>query len=186
MAEAQDSNPPESGQTAGISGATAARSATTSDVEAVRRHQALEAWGWVDDVLEDWSRMLGGRFPMMPWWPPRGTGAEAIRVEQYTDGDQLVIRAELPGVDPDEAVDVSVVNDHLTISAHREQREESKTDRGFRSEFRYGAFRRMVPLPPGTAASDVKASYNDGILEVRAPIDRAKAATGRVPVERKS
>jgi HSP20 family protein len=184
MAETQGTDPEHSGHGGDTSGATAPKAAASSDVEVSRRPDALEPWGWVGDWFEDWSRLFGRRFPMMPWMTPMA--AEAIRVEQYTDGDQLVIRAELPGVDPDEAVDVSVAGDRLTIAAHREQREESKTDRGFRSEFHYGAFRRTVPLPPGTTADDVKASYDDGILEVRVPIDRAKAATARVPVERKS
>lgn len=155
-----------------------------TEVEVTGRPDVLEPWGWVSDWFEDWSRMFGRRLPMMPWPAPMAAGM--IRVEQYTDGDDLVIRAELPGVDPDQAVEVSVIGDRLTISAHREQREESKTGRGFRSEFHYGSFRRTVPLPPGTTADDVKASYDDGILEVRVPIDQAKAASARVPVERPS
>jgi HSP20 family protein len=120
---------------------------------------------------------------MMPLWAP--TGAEVIRVEQYTDGGELVIRAELPGVDPDQGIDVSVMNDRLTISAHREQREQAKTDQGFRSEFHYGAFRRVVSLPAGTTAEDVKATYDNGILEVRVPIEAAGQAATKVPIERK-
>jgi HSP20 family molecular chaperone IbpA len=185
MAETQSADPPEGGQVAGTSDATAAKSAAAADVEVTRRPDVLEPSSWVSDWVEDWTRMFGRRWPKTPWWTPIGMRAEAIKVEQHTDADQLVIRAELPGIDPDRDVDVSVVNDRLTISAHREQREESKTDRGFRSEFHYGAFRRTVPLPPGATADDVNASYTDGILEVRVPIDRTRAATARIPVERK-
>ena len=150
----------------------------------VERPEVMEPRGWVSDWFEDWPRLFGRRFPES-WW--RGaTAMETIRVEQFRDGDQVVIRAELPGVDPDEAIDVSVAGDRLTISAHREQREESKNDDGFRSEFHYGSFRRVMSLPAGTTTDDVKASYNDGILEVRVPVDTAAAAKSKVPIERKS
>lgn len=54
----------------------------------------------------------------------------------------VAIRAELPGVDPDEDIEVSIIDDRLTISARRERREESKEDEGFRSEFHHGSVRR--------------------------------------------
>jgi HSP20 family molecular chaperone IbpA len=155
-----------------------------ADVEAMRRADVLEPWSWFSDWLEEWPRMFGRRFPMMPMWAP--TGADLMRVEQYMDGGELVLRAEVPGVDPDHGIDLSVRNDRLTISAHREQREEAKTDQGFRSEFHYGAVRRVVSLPEGTTAEDVKANYDNGILEVRIPIGAAEQATTKVPIGRKS
>lgn len=183
MAENESTEPQDSAQAATSTRATAAKIEPTADVEAVRRPDVGEPWGWFSDWVEDWPRMFGRRFPTIPMWAP--AGADLIRVEQYADGGALVIRAELPGVDPDEGIDVSVRNDRLTISAHREQREEAKTDQGFHSEFHYGAFRRVVSLPEGTTAEDVKATYDNGILEVRIPIEAAEQATTKVPIGRK-
>lgn len=57
-----------------------------------------------------------------------------------------------------------------------ERREETRDDKhGLRTEFRYGAFTRTVPLRAGATVEDVKASYADGVLEVRVPVGEAAA-----------
>ena len=145
--------------------------------------ETMEPFGMIGDWFDQWPRVFDRRFPE---FLGRGfIGGEAMRVEQFTDGDEVVIRAEIPGVDPDEGIEVSVASGKLTIGAEREQREESKDDKGFRSEFHYGSFRRVMALPPGTTADDVSASYEDGILEVRMPSDSDVEAKTRVSVERK-
>ena len=80
-----------------------------------------------------------------------------------------MIRAELPGVDPDRDIDVSVDNGVLTIAAERQESTREKLDKGYRSEFRYGSFVRQVRLPAGTSAEVVSAAYKDGVLEIRMP-----------------
>ncbi|WP_077489369.1 Hsp20/alpha crystallin family protein [Sinomonas mesophila] len=94
----------------------------------------------------------------------------AIKVEEVQEGDALVVRAELPGIDPEKDVDVSITDDGLHIRAYREERAEQKDKHSYRSEFRYGSFSRTVPLPEGATADDVTATYKDGVLEVRVPV----------------
>lgn len=89
-----------------------------------------------------------------------------ITVEDYVEQGTYVLRAELPGIDPDEDVSLTVEGDHLTISGER--REETK-EKGHR-EFHYGAFTRTVTLPAGAKAEDITATYTDGVLEVRVPM----------------
>ena len=91
-------------------------------------------------------------------WPFRD-----IKVEEFIEGDYLVIRAELPGVDPDRDIDVSVDNGVLTIAAERQESNREKLEKGYRSEFRYGSFVRQVRLPAGTSAEVVSAAYKDGV-----------------------
>src|SRR5687768_4447289 len=67
-------------------------------------------------------------------------GLQMMRVEDFQDGDQYVMRAELPGIDPDKDVELEVQDGVLTIKAER--REERKEPH--RSEFRYGSFSRSV------------------------------------------
>jgi len=123
-------------------------------------------------------------------WPPRWPAVRRwmdlfeedgiIRVEEVMEGDTLVIRAELPGVDPDKDVDIAVENGVLTLHAVRRDETEDKDRR--RSEFRYGSFSRSLTLPAGATEDDVKATFADGILEVRVPVSGAKAEATRIPV----
>jgi HSP20 family protein len=111
------------------------------------------------EVLEPIRRFLDGDLPMMP----------SMKVEQFLDGSTLVVRAEVPGIDPDQDVDVSVSEGMLHIKAERQEKSEHKGKSGYRSEFRYGSFSRSIALPPGAKEEDVTATYKDGVLEVRAP-----------------
>ncbi|WP_433876013.1 Hsp20/alpha crystallin family protein [Sinomonas atrocyanea] len=103
----------------------------------------------------------------------------AIRVEEVVDGDSLLVRAELPGVDPEKDVDISVRNGSLLISAQRQERKEEKEKGGYRSEFRYGSFSRTLPLPEGATEQDIQATYTDGVLEVRVPVPEQKQSEHR-------
>lgn len=108
-----------------------------------------------------------------------------LRVEEFVEGETLVVRAELPGIDPEKDVEISVVGDVLRISAHREERSEDKQKDSYRSEFRYGSFARNVHLPAGATEEDVSASYHDGVLEIRVPVgEQAKPEPRRIPVTR--
>jgi len=105
-----------------------------------------------------------------------------LRVEEFVEGNTLVVRAELPGIDPDKDVELTITDGVLQVRAHREEKSEHKGRDSYRSEFRYGSFVRSVPLPEGMKEEDVKASYLDGILEIRVPVHEMKSVTTRVPV----
>ncbi|MBI5089791.1 MAG: Hsp20/alpha crystallin family protein [Actinobacteria bacterium] len=110
---------------------------------------------------------------------------DRIRVEEEMVGDDLVIRAELPGVDPDQDIEVTLDDDVLTVAAER-RKEESSTKAGqFRSEFRYGSFRRSIRLPHETDAKAITASYRDGILEVKVPVPKVERAPQKVVIEKR-
>lgn len=101
------------------------------------------------------------------------TSASGIRVEESVEGDTLVVKAELPGVDPDKDVNISLVDGGLEIKAERREKTEQKDKNSYRSEFRYGSFVRRLALPDGVKPEDITASYKDGVLEVRAPVPTA-------------
>ena len=128
-----------------------------------------------------------GDWPFPRWFPDLWstfTEHAPMRVEEFTEGDTLVVRAEMPGLDPEQDVELTVADQMLRIRAHR--REESRTEEkgGYRSEFRYGSLTRTVALPAGASEDDVKATYADGILEVRIPVDRHRAESHKIPVTR--
>ena len=132
--------------------------------------------------------MPPARFPDLldwldsPWSAMMPFGSNTtFRVEDYTDDGTYMIRAELPGVDPEKDVEVTVDAGTLTIRAER--REESKQDR--HSEFRYGSLTRTVPLPDGADVEKITAKYDKGILEVTVPVPaQAKAGPRQISVSR--
>ena len=124
---------------------------------------------------ERWRSLLDLDFDMDGW----------LRMEEYQEDKDLVLRAEIPGIDPDKDVEVFVEDGRLTVHAHRDMTEQHKDKGDFHSEFRYGELSRSVRVPREITATDVKASYGDGILEVRVPIPTAKESErARVPVKR--
>jgi HSP20 family protein len=89
-----------------------------------------------------------------------------------------VVKAEAPGIDPDNDVDITLAGSQLQITVRREEKSEHKDKEGYRSEFRFGTFSRTVSLPAPVNQEDIRASYTDGVLEVRVPLPEESAAGG--------
>jgi HSP20 family protein len=107
-------------------------------------------------------------------------GKHAIKVEQEMKEKEIIVRAEIPGIDPDKDVHIHVSDGMLTISGEREESKKS----GTRSEFYYGSFTRTLPLPNGTSDKGVRATYKDGILEVHVPINGEVEHPKRIPIQK--
>lgn len=115
----------------------------------------------MDRLFGEWMRAMPVRPPLVE---------DVIRVDEYQEGNELVVRAELPGIDPEKDVDISVSEGMLRINAQR-RLDEKAQDKGYlRHELRYGTFSRALPLPEGVSEKDIKATYRDGILEIRIPL----------------
>ena len=115
-------------------------------------------------------------FPEFPGWSEFFD--DKLRVEEKRDGDDLVIRAEVPGVDPQD-VEVEVHDGVLTVRAEREEKSESEEEGRFRSEFRYGSFARSIVLPTGVDEDAISADCRDGVLEIRVPSGAAPMPKAR-------
>ena len=92
----------------------------------------------------------------------------ALSIDLIERDDGYVLRADVPGLKPDE-ISIEIQDDVLTVSAQHEEKEEEETENYIRRERRYGSFTRSISLPKGVTADDVEASYNDGVLEVTFP-----------------
>lgn len=92
----------------------------------------------------------------------RSPDLKPIKIEEIMKDGKLILRAEMPGVDPDKDIDISLHDGYLTIKGER--REETQTKH--RSEFAYGSFSRTIALPDGSDQKKIEAQYKDGILEV--------------------
>ncbi len=134
----------------------------------------------------DWPDLFGGRMFDMPTpWKDLFDDSD-MKVEEFRDGDTLVVRAEMPGIDPDKDVEITVADGMLHLSAERRSETTTEDKKGYRSEFRYGSFSRSVRLPAGAGEDDVKATYDNGILEVRIPIDERSNGAKKIPISRGS
>jgi HSP20 family molecular chaperone IbpA len=111
-------------------------------------------------------------------WPTAAfSDRHLARIEHFRDNGNYVLRAELPGMDPDKDIHVSVEGGELVLTAERTEEKHDETH----SEFSYGSFARTVRLPAGADTGNIKAGYHAGILEVMVPIK--DEVTGRqIPV----
>ena len=107
--------------------------------------------------------------------------AQAMRMEDYVKDGRYVVRAELPGLDPEKELDVKVASGVLSIKADRHEHAEDK----HHSEFRYGSFARHIALPASADEEHIQASYDKGILEVVVDLKtKGSPATERkIPVQ---
>jgi HSP20 family protein len=129
----------------------------------------------------DWSDLFD---LMSPTDMVRNLRGEIIRVEEFTEAKAFVVRAELPGIDPDQDLNVTAADGFLTISAVREESTTKTEDGIYRSEFRYGDMSRTVQLPTDVEIDKIEATYRQGVLEVRMPrTDRAGQHPKKVMVK---
>jgi len=135
-----------------------------------------------DDVFAELDRLSRDFNRVMHGWDNRGgRGTAPYRVgvypsvNLYDDGESLIVRAEVPGVDP-KAIDITVKGDTLTLRGERASDEPSGVSY-HRRERSCGEFHRALTLPEQVDADKVMASCREGILEVRLP--RAESAKPR-------
>lgn len=107
---------------------------------------------------EPWGLGLGGRLGEL------GVGIEPALDVSETEA-HVVVRAEIPGVDP-EKIDVSVTEESITISGEKEETEEREDESFYRSERRFGSFRRTIPLPASVDPDQVDAKFRNGVLRI--------------------
>jgi len=96
----------------------------------------------------------------------------AVDVER--DNGNLVVRADIPGIKPEE-VKIEVADDILTVSGEHEERKEKKDKDYVRRERRSGSFSRSMALPAGVDLKQIKAKTHDGVVEVTIPLPKEAA-----------
>jgi HSP20 family protein len=134
----------------------------------------------IDRVFDDFGLGRG-------WVAPRlGLGQPLIRraeewlpdIEMLQRNNELVIRADLPGLAKDD-VKVDVTEDAVTIQGERKHEHEEEKAGVYRSERSYGSFYRSIPLPEGAMTDQAKAVFKDGVLEVTMPAPPESVKRGR-------
>ena len=124
-------------------------------------------------VVRDFDRLFeAADRPLNRWMP---------RVDVLDEDDALLVRTEIPGVDP-ESIDVTVESGTLTIKGSRRFANEESTENYHRKEIFEGSFERTILLPEGADAEAVTAASKDGILEISIP-KRPEVLPRKITVE---
>ncbi|SNT60920.1 HSP20 family protein [Asanoa hainanensis] len=118
-------------------------------------------------------------WPTFAWLP---LGGPSIRIEEFLDTQDYVVRAELPGVDPKNDIHVTVTDGGLVIKVERKEEHRTEDGKVVHSEFHYGSLFRHIPLPGGARGDKVTATYEAGILEVRVAVGEVVPKTREIPV----
>lgn len=126
---------------------------------------ALERW----DPFAEFADLRSRFDRLFPEVGARAEHAWTPAIDVVRGDDALVMRADLPGIKPED-VKIEIEDDVLTVSGAHEERTEEKDEHFVRRERRYGSFSRSMTLPAGVDAEQIKAKTHDGVLEVTIPL----------------
>jgi HSP20 family protein len=140
----------------------------------------FEAQREVDGLIR---RLFDRPVSLPSLWDTPGSTGWVPAVDVFTRGDDLVVRAELPGIDPEKDLDISLQDNMLRIRGERRHEERTESDGTYRFESRYGSFERSILLPEGVKEGDISATYENGILEIVVPKAAHLDGARKIPVQ---
>ena len=130
----------------------------------------------------EFERLFKEAFSPMSGETEVSTRSWAPPVDIYETEDAIVLKAELPGIDPQD-VEVRVEDNTLYLKGERNYEKEVKEQNYHRIEWSYGSFARSFTLPNSISAEKVKAEYKDGLLTLTMPKrEEAKPKTIKIDV----
>ncbi len=155
---------------------------------ALVRWQPSESLIWPGDLFDEltglrrlFDQPFESFFGLMPARSGNGEAMWRPAVDIAETKDAFVVKAEIPGVKAEE-IQINVDGGMLTLKGERKQ-ENSVEEKGYtRTERAYGSFERRISLPPTVDVDGVKASYTNGVLEIRLP-KKEEAKPKRIPVQ---
>jgi len=142
----------------------------------------LAVWKPFNEI-DRWRREFDRRLSEMfhEVGPAEATTVKVPAIESFVKDRNLIIRADVPGLEAKD-IDLTVLDNVLTIKGERKEEKEVNKDEYIRREVAYGSFERRVTLPDGTDPEKIKASFKNGVIEVTMPIGKEVAAK-KIPLE---
>lgn len=136
-----------------------------------RSANVWDPFSWVRDMREEMERPFGRSLV------PAGrlmSGKElfAPDIDVKDEKDRVIVKADIPGIKKED-LSISVKEDVLTLKGERKETQEKKEKDYYYSERFEGSFVRTIQLPSAVKASDVRATYKDGVLEIALPKDES-------------
>lgn len=120
-------------------------------------------------AMESWQREMNHLFDHLGSTTSRDNGRTYIPPAEMTETPEAIhLRVELPGLESQD-IDIQVSADAVSLSGERKSVSRTDAEGKKRSEFQYGAFRRIIPLPTRIQNTEVKAEYRNGILQLNLP-----------------
>jgi HSP20 family protein len=141
------------------------------EVERVTESSVLTPWEEMDRFFD---RFLGRGLGALRWSQPTWSElmapfqSELPRVDVINRESEILVRAEIPGIDKED-LDVSMTDNSVTIKGETRHEEQQEQGDYFRREISSGSFARTVTLPGDVDAGKAKASFQDGVLELTIP-----------------
>ncbi len=131
---------------------------------------------WFDNLFKREMSLFG-----RPWWP-RSRFAEMEDISPsadiFRDGNDIVVKAEVPGMDKKD-LDVVISEDKITVSGEKKKEEKVERKDYYRFERSEGSFTRSFRLPEDVQTGKAKATFKNGVLEVRIPMSEAAKKKGK-------
>ena len=124
-------------------------------------------WSEINSLQRQFNRLFDDALTPANW-DDFGNLAKVPAAELTEHDDALHLRLEVPGMKAED-LDIQVMADRVAISGERKSETKSEEDGRTRSEFRYGKFQRVIPLPARIQNTNVTADYKDGILNLTLP-----------------
>ncbi len=158
--------------------------ATRQSQAPARREQSRNPFDLFANEMERFFENVGfGRgWLSRPWSStprtPSGMEMWTPQIEVSHKNNELCVRADLPGLKKDD-ISVDITDEVITISGERRHEQESDDGGYYRSERSYGSFYRTIPLPNGAISDQAKATFKDGVLEIRVPAPPEQVNRGR-------
>ena len=149
--------------------------AEQKDTALARGRAARDPFALLRQMTSELERVFDQPFGTAFRWPSFRAFAShdgetwAPQIDVFERDNRLVTKVDLPGLKKED-VKVEVTDGHLAISGERKSETEEKKDNVYHTEREYGSFCRTIPLPAGVAMDDVKATFADGVLEVKVPL----------------
>jgi HSP20 family protein len=147
--------------------------------------RALSTFEEMERRVEDLFRMPFSLMEPSRWPRKRMYEMEGVspRVDVFEEGDNFVVKAEIPGMKKED-IEVSLTEDMVTISGEKKQEEKVEKKDYYRLERSYGSFTRSFRLPKEVQTDKAKATFKDGVLEVKVPkTEEAKKKEKKIPIQ---
>jgi len=151
----------------------------------VRALSPLRAWEHdIERMFEDFPFFRLPRFrDLEPFRFPRELRLHAPSLDMYEENNEFVVKAELPGMTKGD-IEVSLTNSTLTLKGEKKKEEEVTEKDFYRCERAYGSFLRTIDLPAEVKPESAKATFKNGVLEVRlAKTEEAKRKSVKLQVQ---
>jgi HSP20 family protein len=156
---------------------------TEGSIEPYRPTGQLSPFGRMEDMFEDFFRRPFGR----PFWSNMPKMMEDIEpapsVDIYEEGDNIILKSEMPGMSKED-IEVNLTDDTITLSGEKKKEEKIEKKNYYRFERSFGSFKRSFALPSEVQSDNAKASFKNGVLEIKIPkSEAAKKKEKKIKIE---